>query len=349
MVIYFEIFCLFPGVMANATEERLTYETIQRIACTASLHGQYFFFSLTAVNILLAITASLGNAVILVALQRETCLHPPSKLMFQGLTVTDLCVGVVAQPLFITQFSSATYHRFQLCFTVLGINDVVGSCLSGVSLLTLAAISVERLIALSLGLKYRQVREVITLNRTRLVVVFIWILNISVNSLRRFWRYFLFSRVTSAVIYSSLVISAFCYLKIYLKLRQHKNAMKDILHHNKGVSQPMNIARFRKTLSAALCVQLTMIACYLSYGVVVGMVRYSASLNVAVRLAITLVFLNSSLNPILYCWKMHGVRQEVMNILRPLSCRIPRFRVARKSVNISQRSGNSYPQETSLT
>ena len=339
--------------MANATDDRITYETIQRIACTASLHGQYFFFSLTAVNILLAITATLGNAVILVALQRETSLHRPSKLMFQGLTVTDLCVGIVAQPLFIIQFSSATYHRFQLCSTVLGTNDVVGSCLSGVSMLTLAAISVERLIALSLGLKYRQVREVITLNRTRLVLMFIWFLNISVNSLRRFWRYFLFSRVTSAVIYSSLVISAFCYLKIYLKLRQHRNAMKDILHqvhHNReGMSQPMNIARFRKTLSAALCVQLTMIACYLPYGVVVGMVRYSASLNVAVRLAITLVFLNSSLNPILYCWKMHGVREEAMNILRPLSCRIPRFRGARKSVNISQRSGNSYPQETSLT
>ena len=337
----------------NTTDDGLSYETIQRIACTPSLHGQYFFFSITAVNIVLAITASLGNAVILVALQRETSLHPPSKLMFQGLTVTDLCVGFVAQPLFVIQFTSATYRRFQLCFTVLGINDVVGSCLSGVSLLTLAAISVERLIALSLGLKYRQVREVITLNRTRVVVISIWILNISVNSLRRFWKYLLFSRLTSAVIYSSLVISAFCYLTIYLRLRRHKNATKDIMQQGhrqsqRGMNQPMNIARFRKTVSAALCVQLTMIACYLPYGIVVGMVRCSPSLNVVVRLAITLVFLNSSLNPILYCWKIHGVRQESMNILRTLSCRIPRFRGARKSLNISQISGNRNLQETSL-
>lgn len=100
-VIYFEISWLLSGAMANVTEDELSYEKIQRIACTASLHGQYFFFSLTVVNILLAITASLGNALILVALQRETSLHPPSKLMFQGLTVTDLCVGVVAQPLYI--------------------------------------------------------------------------------------------------------------------------------------------------------------------------------------------------------------------------------------------------------
>lgn len=326
--------------MANVTEDELSYAKIQRIACTASLHGQYFFFSLTVVNVLLAITASLGNALILVALKRETSLHPPSKLMFQGLTVTDLCVGVVAQPLFIIQYASAAYHRFQLCSTVLSINDVVGSCLSGVSLLTLAAISVERLIALSLGLKYRQVRDVITLNRTRVVVMSIWILNISVNSLRRFWMYFLISRLTSTIIYSSLVISALCYLKIYLKLRQHNNVMQDIIHQRHrnqgGLNQPMNIPRFRKTVSAALHVQLTMVICYLPYGIVVGMVRYSPSFNVAVRLAITLVFLNSSLNPVLYCWKIQGVRQEAMNILRPLSCAIPRFRGARKSVNISR-------------
>ena len=338
--------------MANVTEDGLSYEAIQRVACTASLHGQYSFFSLAVVNILLAITASLGNAVILVALQRETSLQPPSRLMFQGLNLTDLGVGVLAQPLFIIQFVSATYDRFQLCSTVLGINDVVGSCLSGVSLLTLAAISVERLIALSLGLKYRQVSEVITLNRTRVVVTSIWILNISVNSLRRFWKYFIFSRLTSAVIYSSLVISAVCYLKIYLKLRQHKNAMQDIMqqgHRNQGdMNQPMNITRFKKTVSAALCVQLTMVACYLPYGIVVGMVRCSPSLNLAVRLATTLVFLNSSLNPILYCWKIHGVRQQTMNILRSLSCVIPRFRGARKSVNISQRHNNSNSQETSL-
>ena len=220
-------------------------------------------------------------------------------------------------------------------------------------MLTLAAISVERLIALSLGLKYRQVREVITLNRTRVVVVSMWILNISVNSLRRFWKYFLFSRLTSAVIYSSLAISAFCYLMIYLKLRQHEKAMKDIIQqghrrNQEGMNQPMNIARFRKTVSAALCVQLTMIVCYFPYGIVVGMVRDSPSLNVAVRLAITLVFLNSSLNPILYCWKIHGVRREALNILRPLSCRIFRFRGARKSVNISQSSGDRNLKETSL-
>lgn len=172
---------------ANITEDGHSYKAVQRVACTASLHGEYFLYPLSVVNVLLAITAFLENAVILVALRRKNSLHPPSKLMFQCLAITDLCVGLIAQPLFVIQFVSATHCKFQLCFTVLSINDVVGTCLSGVSLLTLAAISVDRLLVLSLGMKYK---KTITLKRTRLVMTSIWIFNISVNSLRRFWRYF---------------------------------------------------------------------------------------------------------------------------------------------------------------
>ena len=129
--------------------------------------------------------------------------------------------------------------------------------------------------------------------------------------------------MTSAVIYSSLVISAFSYLKIYSKLRHHKQNMRGNDLQGRQTKEeflhsPMNIERYRKTVSTALCVQVTMVACYLPYGIVVAMERHSPSLNIAVRLAISLVFLNSSLNPILYCWKIRGVKLEVQNIIRQL-------------------------------
>ena len=46
---------------ANVTEDVFSYNTVQRIACTASLHGEYFFYPLTAVNIVLAITALISG------------------------------------------------------------------------------------------------------------------------------------------------------------------------------------------------------------------------------------------------------------------------------------------------
>jgi len=55
---------------------------------------------LSALNIFLSITASLGNALILVALHKKSSLHPPTKLLFQCLAITDICTGVISQPLF---------------------------------------------------------------------------------------------------------------------------------------------------------------------------------------------------------------------------------------------------------
>lgn len=90
--------------MANVTEDGISYKTMQGIACTASLHGEYFFYPLTAVNILLAITAFLENAVILAALQRKNSLLPPSKThvsmpgsrrsLCRGCRTTSVCHSV---------------------------------------------------------------------------------------------------------------------------------------------------------------------------------------------------------------------------------------------------------------
>ncbi|XP_078384829.1 adenosine receptor A2a-like [Oculina patagonica] len=297
--------------MSNFTKNGI-YESLQAVACTSSLHGKHFIYSLAALKVLLAITATLGNTLILAALRMESSLYPPSKLMFQCLAVTDLCVGVLAQPLFVIQLMSLTHKRVQLCHTVESINKITGATLGGVSLLTLTAISVDRLLALLLGLRYRQT---VTLRRARTMVIIIWILNIATCSLRRFWKPVVISRVISVSIHSSLAISALSYLIIYLKLRRHQNAMQG--QENKG-GNSLNIARYRKTVSTALCVQLALIACYLPYAIVVAMARHSTALNLAARIAITFVFLNSSLNPILYCWKINSVRQAVNVIIRQL-------------------------------
>ena len=298
------------------------YETIQATACTSSLHGNDYMYSLTALNVILAITASLGNALILVALRKDSSLHPPSKLMFRCLTVTDLCIGLSSQPFYVIQLLSITHKQVKLCYTMVSINEITISAFCGVSLFTLTAISVDRLGALRLGLRYTQVWQVITLRRTRGILIVIWILNISIFCLRRFWKYVLISRVVSALIYLSLAIAAFSYLKIYVTLRSHRIELQDVAQHGKpsrrGMS-PLNMKQYRKTVSMGLCVQLVLVACYLPYAIVVAMAHakgYSPSYNLAVRVTITLILLNSSLNPILYCWRIRGVRKAVKDTIK---------------------------------
>ena len=66
---------------------------------------------LVTLNVFLCVIATIGNLLILVALRKVTSINPPTKLLFQCLAVTDLCVGLIEQPLFIvtlTKFVSPT-------------------------------------------------------------------------------------------------------------------------------------------------------------------------------------------------------------------------------------------------
>ena len=150
--------------MANLTEDR-NRTVNQDILCKTGSNGMYQKLLISAVNITLSITAFLGNAVIIVALKKVSSLHPPSKLLLSCLASTDLCVGLVAQPLFVAYIMSPEHSILCRHLTTLFHGSIV--ILGGVSLSILAAISVDRRLALSLGMRYRQV---VTLRRVQVFV-----------------------------------------------------------------------------------------------------------------------------------------------------------------------------------
>ena len=116
----------------------------------------------------LSIPAFLGNTLILVALHKESSLHPPSKLLFCNLAITNLCVGIVTEPLVVTYWMTLMNQRLNICRYVLAATDLIAHLLTAVSLLALSAISVDKLFILLLGFTYRQV---VTLKRTFVAVI----------------------------------------------------------------------------------------------------------------------------------------------------------------------------------
>ena len=144
--------------------------------------GELIFLS--ALNIFLSIAAFLGNTLILVALHKETSLHPPSKLLYRNLAITDLCVGIIAEPLYVTYITSVVNERWDICHYANWAARFSGQTLCSVSLVTLTAISVDRLLAVLLGLRYRQV---VTLRRMCITVIGFWILSI-VSASSFFWN-----------------------------------------------------------------------------------------------------------------------------------------------------------------
>ena len=96
----------------NSTENagQRIFEDMQ---CTTVLNEELYnhLIIFSAVLSILSITAFLGNTLILVALHKESSLHPPSKLLFRSLPATDLCVGIIVEPLFVTYFISVLNKR----------------------------------------------------------------------------------------------------------------------------------------------------------------------------------------------------------------------------------------------
>ena len=93
-------------------------KTVEELSCSAEFFRgvdcQLIFIS--ALICFLSITAFLVKTLILVALQKEISLHPPSKLLYRNLAITDLCVGIVADPLAVTHLSSVVKKRWDICY-----------------------------------------------------------------------------------------------------------------------------------------------------------------------------------------------------------------------------------------
>ena len=289
-------------------------------ALRAQQTGITVFFS--ALNIVLSITAALGNALILVALHKVSSIYPPTKLFFRCLAVTDLCVGVIVQPLFAiclmaplsptTTMSESDYTTLCLVFHTL---SWVSCSLSG---MTSTAIAADRILALLLGLRYR---HVVTLNRVRVVIICFWLIAALLGLTSR-WRSDI--TITLGIIFLtlSLVISTFCYTRIHFKLRQQQARVQNHVPQgqpNRG-GLPLNIARYKRSVSSILWVQLALAACYVPW-IIPAVLSVNGIENVFAWFAVmTLALLNSSLNPILYCWKITQVKQAVKDSIKQFKC-----------------------------
>ncbi|XP_022781306.1 adenosine receptor A1-like [Stylophora pistillata] len=274
-------------------------------------------------NIFFAITTTLGNVLILIALHKVTSIHPPTKLLFRCLAVTDLCVGLLSQPLFTVKLINEGIRNSSITIldVILTIWSVCSLILCAVSLLTSTAISVDRLLALMLGLRYR---HVVTLRRVRALIIFCWFLVGGLVGCITLGDFSIFVYIVLMLI--SLIISTVSFAKIYFRLRQQLLSVQG--HHHQEQQQPpcglvptaLNLARYKKTVSAIAWVQLGLFACYSPFCVTFLLLSYiyldAFSQLILLNISLSLLYLNSSLNPILYCWKIREVKKAVKDIIR---------------------------------
>ena len=248
---------------------------IQDLLCSPRLLDINQKIIISAFNIPFSITALLGNILIIIAIQKPSSLHSSLKLLLGCLAFTDLCVGLIAQPLGVTYLMSL--EQSKLCYLVWRLYNTLGLIFCGVSLLTLTTISIDRLLAMMLGLRYK---HLVTLRRVWVVVVILWLSIIAIVIII-FYNFSSSDFVVSTILLLCIIISTCCYTKIYFALRKCQAQLQVHSHQSRPTrgcsrqstrSTSLNRARYKKSVSVstALWVQLTLVACYLLFTVVIA-------------------------------------------------------------------------------
>lgn len=273
-----------------------------------------------AINVLLSYTAITLNTITILAL-RKTSLSSPLKTLLLSLAVSDLGVGLLVQPLYVASFvmesegNSAASYNF-----VIKSYDMIVVFLCVASFLGVTALSVDRFLAIHLHLRYQ---AIVTHKRVVASVVSIWVLSavISQTALRIRQVTFLMFGTISVI---CLISSAFFYYKIYVTVQRHANQIQVLqLQPRQGDNEMVEYnTRLKKAAIGTFYVYLVFLICNLPntlfFLIPSNLVHQSADLGTILSLADTLVFLNSSLNPLIYCWKMRHIRQAIMEMLRKI-------------------------------
>ena len=126
-----------------------------------------------------------------------------------------------------------------------------------------------------------------------------------------------------------LAVSAVLYFKIYFIVRRHRVQIQalQIRQVAQNDEEMVHIARLQGSAVGTLYVYLLALLCNLpqfcSFAVVANS-ELSTGIKIFDISSGTLMLMNSSLNPVIYCWKMRHIRSAVMDILRNI---VPNYRV----------------------
>ena len=131
-----------------------------------------------------------------------------------------------------------------------------------------------------------------------------------------------FRQIYAAIDSFSFLIFTILYCKIYSTVRRHKNQIQSLqFQQDERQNREMmaNVARLVKLAFGTFYIYLVFLVCCLPY-TCLAFVEIISGLNTTTNHILyyswTMIFLNSSLNPLIYCWKMRQIRRAVINIMQ---------------------------------
>ena len=273
------------------------------------------------INACFSFTAAFGNSVIMFVIWRTPSLHSPSLTLLFGLALTDFSVGSLTQPLQVVRSVFYLGTEKGSPSALKDAFDVLSVILSSASFLTATIISVDRYLVFHLHMRY----PIIVTNRKVIVVIalswlmssllgFVWTQSTSV--------YYLAAILSFAI---SLFVVVLMYSRIYSVVKRHQTQINTQaqVQTRRHVSSQMHFARWTRSAINTFYVCFFLFLSYFPYictAIVIQLTDYSVNKHIALQFTGTITFINSSLNPLVYFWRVAEIRIAIKDTFK---CRCP--------------------------
>ena len=290
-----------------------------------SLYSSYV--AIGVFNLFLCYTAIMLNSVTIHAIRKTSSLPRSLKTLLLSLAVSDLCVGLLVQPLFVALLVMEKEQNVEnnpLYVGMVKTSTITSNLFIFASFLGVIALSADRFLAIH----FLSYKELVSYKRVVAVVISIWLLSafLSLISLRTPKNII---HLTFAIIDLTCVIAAtFLTFKVYRAARSHLNEIQAMELSSQQASQNgdmANVARLKKFAMLAVYVYVLFLVCYLPITCLSWIISFNPEQSTLKELfqdfALTMMYLNSTLNPIIYCLKIRSIGITITSLIQNLSCR----------------------------
>ena len=297
--------------------------SLDGIARNRSSGLQAVALSTSVIMAIFSPAAMAGNFLVLAAIWRNASLRTPSYIILCGLAFTDLCTGLVTQPLHIA-FQMICWREIKernhlstssLLIYVQAITAGCGSYFSSLTMILITLMSIERWVHMTR-------RSLLTVRRSCLLVVLASILLIPVAVLNFNGYYFATSAIYLVLLAFSLTATSSSYFKVFRIIRSHQQQVQaNGSCHNFG--QPaIDLAKYKKSVSSILYIlgvfYVSYVPCLVITGLYFAFNNLNNELQIVLMVSLMLLYLSSSLNPIIYIWRMTDIRNGVKTLLEEI-------------------------------
>ena len=296
----------------------------EKYPCDNTTAPTYLSFSTASCSALIAFIATVGNFLVILAVILNPCkdLRSPFNYFVANLSFADLVVGVIVAPLSAAQhvMEGFSLRNMYLEDTLRVVNFI--SCTA--SLLSLAALALDRYVAITHPLFYRSKLNPV---RTFLVSLVVWIISISlsVSYFAVGYKKLRFIFANAAVVVTFFVL-LFTNSKIFSFLRIQVNQW-DNLHNTtaENLAKKRAIKLEKKITKTLVIVLLLFLACYLPSCICIYIINFCAGCHCVfihwVRdIQVVLVMANSAVNPFVYALRLENFRKAFRSILTCRAC-----------------------------